>query len=32
MGQMLEAVADPTNLASAWGNVRVNAGAAGVAG
>jgi hypothetical protein len=32
MGQMLEAVADPTNLASAWGNVRVNAGAAGVDG
>lgn len=32
MGQLLEAIADPTNLASAWARVRANAGAAGVDG
>ena len=32
MGQLLEAIADPANLAFAWGKVRANAGAAGVDG
>ncbi len=32
MGQLLEAIADPTNLADAWAKVRANAGAAGVDG
>ncbi len=32
MGQMLEAIADPANLAAAWTRVRANAGAAGVDG
>lgn len=32
MGQWLEAIADPTNLAAAWVKVRANAGAAGVDG
>ena len=32
MGQMLEAIADPANLAEAWAKVRANAGAAGVDG
>ena len=32
MGEMLEAIADPVNLARAWELVRVNAGAAGVDG
>lgn len=30
MGQMLEAIADPANLAEAWTRVRANAGAGGV--
>ena len=32
MGQLLEAIADPTNLARAWARVRANAGAAGIDG
>lgn len=32
MGQMLEAIADPANLALAWTKVRANAGAAGIDG
>jgi retron-type reverse transcriptase len=32
MGQMLEAIADPANLALAWAKVRANAGAAGIDG
>lgn len=32
MGELLEAIADPVNLATAWAKVRVNAGAAGVDG
>ena len=32
MGEVLEAVADPANLAAAWAKVRANAGAAGVDG
>lgn len=32
MGQLLEAIADPANLASAWTSVRANRGAAGVDG
>jgi RNA-directed DNA polymerase len=32
VGQLLEAIADPVNLAQAWDKVRVNAGAAGVDG
>ena len=32
MGQLLEAIADPTNLAAAWARVRANAGAAGIDG
>src|SRR5215212_385781 len=32
MGQLLEAIADPANLAAAWAKVRANAGAAGVDG
>ena len=32
MGELLEAVADPANLAAAWVKVRANAGAAGVDG
>ena len=32
MGDLLEAIADPANLASAWASVRANAGAAGVDG
>jgi group II intron reverse transcriptase/maturase len=32
MGQLLEAIADPANLAAAWDKVRANAGAAGVDG
>lgn len=32
MGELLEAVADPANLAAAWAKVRANAGAAGVDG
>lgn len=32
MGDMLEAIADPANLARAWASVRANAGAAGVDG
>ncbi len=32
MGQLLEAIADPTNLVTAWAKVRANAGAAGVDG
>ncbi len=32
MGELLEAVADPVNLAKAWASVRANAGAAGVDG
>ena len=32
MGQLLEAIADPVNLAAAWTKVRANAGAAGVDG
>ena len=32
MGQLLEAIADPANLALAWAKVRANAGAAGVDG
>lgn len=32
MGQRLEAMAEPTNLAAAWAKVRANAGAAGVDG
>jgi RNA-directed DNA polymerase len=32
MGQMLEAIAEPANLALAWTKVRANAGAAGVDG
>ena len=31
MGQMLEGIADPANLAFAWGKVRANAGADGAA-
>jgi hypothetical protein len=30
VGQLLEAIADPTNLVTAWAKVRANAGAAGV--
>lgn len=32
MGQLLEVIADPANLAAAWAKVRANAGAAGVDG
>ena len=32
MGQLLEAIADPANLARAWARVRANAGAAGIDG
>jgi hypothetical protein len=32
VGQLLEAIADPANLAAAWTKVRANAGAAGVDG
>ena len=32
MGQLLEAIADPANLAAAWTKVRANAGAAGIDG
>jgi len=32
MGQLLDAIADPTNLAAAWDKVRANAGAAGIDG
>jgi group II intron reverse transcriptase/maturase len=32
VGQLLEAIADPANLAAAWAKVRANAGAAGVDG
>ena len=32
MGPLLEAIADPANLAAAWAKVRANAGAAGVDG
>lgn len=32
MGELLEAIADPANLARAWASVRANAGAAGVDG
>jgi len=32
MGELLEAIADPVNLAAAWTKVRANAGAAGVDG
>ena len=32
MGELLEAIADPGNLAVAWTKVRANAGAAGVDG
>jgi len=32
VGQLLEAIADPANLAFAWGKVRANAGAAGADG
>lgn len=32
MGQLLESIADPANLARAWAQVRANAGAAGVDG
>ncbi len=32
MGQLLEAIADPVNLAAAWAKVRANAGAAGIDG
>lgn len=32
MGELLEAIADPFNLAGAWAKVRANAGAAGVDG
>jgi group II intron reverse transcriptase/maturase len=32
VGQLLEAIADPTNLARAWTKVRANAGAAGIDG
>jgi group II intron reverse transcriptase/maturase len=32
MGQLLEAIADPKNLARAWTKVRANAGAAGIDG
>ena len=32
MGQLLEAIADPANLARAWTRVRANAGAAGIDG
>lgn len=32
MGELLEAIADPANLADAWAKVRANAGAAGVDG
>jgi retron-type reverse transcriptase len=32
MGELLEAIADPGNLAAAWAAVRANAGAAGVDG
>jgi RNA-directed DNA polymerase len=32
MGQMLEAIADPANLALAWAKVRANTGAAGIDG
>ena len=32
MGQLLEAIADPTNLARAWARVRANAGVAGIDG
>jgi RNA-directed DNA polymerase len=32
VGQLLDAIADPANLAVAWGSVRANAGAAGAAG
>jgi hypothetical protein len=30
VGQLLEAIADPTNLVTAWAKIRANAGAAGV--
>jgi RNA-directed DNA polymerase len=32
LGQLLEAIADPANLAAAWTKVRANAGAAGIDG
>lgn len=32
MGELLEAIADPANLAAAWAKVRANAGAAGIDG
>jgi group II intron reverse transcriptase/maturase len=32
LGQLLEAIADPVNLAAAWAKVRANAGAAGIDG
>lgn len=32
MGELLEAIADPVNLARAWASVRANAGAAGIDG
>lgn len=32
MGELLEAIADPGNLAAAWAKVRANAGAAGIDG